>query len=219
MNKLFLTTILLTGFCDPTHSQEPLAPPNGGDGIPGPLDKSFSIHWAPYPNAIAYEYVMSDNPLCFAGCPGDTRQKIVSDTTALEYNLQVDVWYYWILRVIKSEGDTTNWANISSFLALEQKSRGKSFFQLGPNPTAENKLNITINWENNLEAQFVDIQLFDPKGTAIYASRLNKEGYFKFNEYEIDLRSSQSGLLILVAQVDGNPNNPNNRIINKVIFK
>ena len=91
MNKLFLKIILLAGFCDPTYSQEPLAPPNGGDGIPGPFDKSFSIHWAPYPNAQAYEYVMSDNPLCFAGCPGDTRQRVLADTFATEYNLQVDV--------------------------------------------------------------------------------------------------------------------------------
>ena len=82
----YIALLLGIGLCAQTaQAQQHVSPRNGAKGVPGPFIHSFVIEWEAVPGAIGYEYVLSDNPLCFAGCPGDTRQERVTNTFAVEY--------------------------------------------------------------------------------------------------------------------------------------
>lgn len=113
----YLLKIIFIFCLSSVHAQTHLEPENGGDGLPGIVTGSFTIKWATVDSFSIYEYIMSDNPLCFTGCPGDTRQKKTISNSVTEFNLQEDVWYYWITRVYYLDGDTSYWSGISSFLA------------------------------------------------------------------------------------------------------
>jgi hypothetical protein len=215
----FYTLLQIFLYCIQYHcyAQKHLLPPNGGDGIPGPYYGSFEITWASVDNAVEYEYVMSNNPLCFAGCPGDTRQRLLTDTVALEYNLQEDVWYYWITRVIYGENDTTGWSNISSFLAKTPESGG-GFLQIYPNPSLDNKFIINVDWTVNPVAKLINVELINYNGFTIFEGEFNKTPGFRFQNFAIDATGTSPGVLICVIKIDDNPNNPNNTIIQKIII-
>jgi len=79
----------------------------GGNGYNGSTPRSFIIQWDSVANTLYYEYVVSDNSLCFAGCTGDTRHDLVANNYGVESNLTLNKWYYWIVRAILKNGDTT----------------------------------------------------------------------------------------------------------------
>ncbi len=207
--------ILSTSFH--VNAQEHLVPPNGENGVAGPYNHSFEITWASVQGAAAYEFVVSDNPLCFAGCPGDTRQAIVADTTTFLFNLQENRWYYWITRIIYTNKDTTNWSNITSFLAVTPGGEG-NLAEIHPNPAVNGKIGVHVDWAINPRAEQMEINLHNSSGVKIAQQILIKNRSFRYQDFEIDVHDQPSGLMLCIIQVDDNPNNPNNRIINRIII-
>ena len=142
-------------------AQKHLLPPHNGDGLPGPAPHSFIIAWAPVRGAIAYEYVLTVNEFCFLGCSGDTRNRIVADTFAVEYDMQENIDYYWITRIYLENGDTTQWTLISSFRSVNQAL--KPLVNVAPNPV-EGEIRLLFDWAAAPEARSIVFSLFDLEG-------------------------------------------------------
>lgn len=204
---------------NPCFSQVHIAPENGADGIPGVVPKSFTIEWAPVPGARAYEYVMSDNPLCFTGCPGDTRQWIVQTTTATEYNLQTDTWYYWITRVYFETGDTTEWTFISSFFATTPKSKG-NFIELSPHPSMGENISFKIDWGINPDATEIKLDVYTTSGQLLrnWVFKKTSNG-IRFEDVRVPRESLANGIYLIRFSVNDNLNNPNNSNTLKLILQ
>lgn len=191
------------------HAQRHLNPPHGGNGAPGPFPHSFVIEWEEVPGALRYEYVLSDNPQCFSGCPGDTRAGIVTTTSAVEYNLQEDTWYYWITRVHFSETDASVWTNISSFLA-DSPEIATHIADVAPNPVA-GEISVHVDWGVNPAAQFVLFTLYDLLGRRISGPlRLDKSSP-RFEVFRIPTEALPAGVYVARFVAHGNLDNRNNR--------
>ncbi len=200
------------------RSQEHVAPKNGGDGIPGEITGSFKLIWASVSAADNYEYILSDNPLCFVGCPGDTRQRQVGDTIATEYNLQEDRWYYWITRYYTDDSIISSWTTITSFLAKTPE-LSERIIQVSPNPIENNTLRILIDWAVNPSGREIQIEVYNLSGQHILRSKAVKtNGNTRFQTIELDLGVGKKGLYLAIFTVDDNPNNPNNLILHKFII-
>jgi hypothetical protein len=184
-------------------------PPHGARGAPGPFPHSFTIEWESVPGAIRYEYVLSDNPQCFSGCPGDTRQGFVQGTSTIEYNLQEDTWYYWITRVYFSESEKSVWTNISSFLA-DTPGISSHIASVAPNP-ATDVVTVRVDWGVNPAARFVQFTLFDLLGRKVAGPiRLDKSS-LRFESFRVSAEGLAAGVYMARFIADGNPDNRNNR--------
>ncbi len=204
---------------DISFAQTHLEPDNGANGISGPVTNSFIITWASVDSAASYEYIVSDNPLCFVGCPGDTRQQNVPDTTATEYNLQEGKMYYWITRVHLLNGDTSYWTGVpSSFLAKWTEKEKDEIIKVAPNPCINKEVVINIDWAINPKAEEISIELFSVFGIKVKEAVVQKEST-RFQEVKIYLPAIKKGIYIAQFVIDDNPNNPNNRIVEKVIIQ
>ncbi len=199
------------------YGQNHVLPENGSDGIMWKYNNSFIISWESVTTAVAYEYVISDNPLCFRGCSGDTRNGIVKDTFAISFSMQKNKWYYWVTRVI-TENDTSYWSDISSFRSKIPEN-SQSLFKLSPNPIAVGRpWNLSVDWLVNPSAKTINIVLYDLKGLIRFQGTYNKSaGGVRFDEFQIDVGPLQSGLYIGIYKVDDNPNVDSNRIREKLI--
>jgi hypothetical protein len=199
-------------------SQIHIAPPNGGDGLPGAVSRSFEIYWESIDSASYYEYIVSNNPACFEGCPGDTRQKKTLDTLGVEYNLQENTWYYWITRIYYENGDTSPWTFISSFLAISSEIIDKGQLAVfAPNPTFGD-INIKLDWGVNPEAETITINLYSINGLKVGETVIiEKTGVSRYQKYLLPFSIPTEGVYIAEFVIDDNPNNPNNRIIKKII--
>jgi hypothetical protein len=147
------------------YGQIHILPPDSGMGIPAQEKGAYLIAWKPVEGAIAYEYVLSDNPLCFSGCAGDTRQRIVSDTFAVEYELQRPHWYFWITRAIFEENDTSSWTFISSFFATEPEPGPVAV--VAPNPV-RGDLRLRIDWGMIPNFRYLTLDLLNSGGARIF---------------------------------------------------
>lgn len=107
--------LLVTVIC--SVAQSPLLPTKGDPGVPGLVPGSFVVTWSPAPNAVGYQYLITDNELCYENCPGDTRMGITSGTKAVEFDLRAGRNYYWTIRAIFASEDTGRWALNSYFVA------------------------------------------------------------------------------------------------------
>ncbi|MBW8051494.1 MAG: hypothetical protein FVQ77_14380 [Cytophagales bacterium] len=198
-----------------SFAQIHLEPPDGKDGVPGPVAGSFIIKWASVDSAIAYEYVITTNSLCFVGCTGDTRQKKVNDTTAIEYNLE-NTWYYWITRIYYTNGNTSNWSAISSFLAKTPEV--VRIVKIALNPLRDKTITLNIDWLVNPNAKKISFELYSISGHKIVTNRfIEKNNASRYQSYDLSFNTIPKGLYIAVFIVDDNPNNPNNKIIHKII--
>lgn len=138
-------------------------PDNGESGIPGAIPNSYVIGWSPLPGAQGYEYIISDNPQCFEGCSGDTRQQFVRDTASVEFNLQANHRYYWIIRTYFAEGDTSEWSFIYSF-TTENTDYSRKMIQAAPSLVSDGVLRLRLDWAQYPEANFIDITLIGLDG-------------------------------------------------------
>ncbi len=198
-----------------SFAQTHLEPPDGGNGIPGPVG-SFVIKWSSVDSASAYEYVRSDNPNCFAGCSGDTRQDTVNDTTAILYNLRENTWYYWITRIYYTNGNTSNWSAISSFLAKTPEA--VRIVKIALNPLSDKTIIVNIDWLVNPDAKKISFELYSISGHKIVTKQfIEKNNASRYQSYDLSFNTIPKGLYIAVFIVDANPNNPNNKIIHKII--
>ena len=192
-------------------------PPNGEKGVPGSIQNSFIIGWKGVEEAIGYEYVLSDNPLCFTGCSGDTREAFTTDTFTVEYNLQDDVWYYWITRIVYESGDTSQWTLISSFLASNPEDTDAKMVSVAPNPIVYPNLSLRFDWALNPKANQVSILLYDLNGTVRRNLEFDRSFALRFEEVYIPVTELPSGIYIMIATVNGNQNNTNNQFTIRII--
>ena len=218
-NKILTLLLLLVGIT-PAFAQQHLEPANGGDGIPGSITSSFVIKWASVDSAVKYEYIVSDNPLCFSGCPGDTRQRFSgTDTTATEYNMQEGKWYYWITRVYYQNGDTSYWSGISSFLAkTPPQPEPDEIIKISPNPCPNKEVVLKIDWATNPSANEITASIYSLMGIKLKEETIEKAGG-RYQDYLVSFPSLNKGTYIVVFVVDDNPNNPNNKITKKLIVQ
>lgn len=209
--------ILMVGITE-LSAQTHTTPPHKNDGEPGPVTNSFVIAWEPFPDAIAYEYVVTDNEFCFRGCSGDTRNRIVTDTFAIEFNMQVEIPYYWITRVHLSNGDTTRWTLISSFKSITPPV--ESLITVAPNPVEED-LRILFDWGADPNVRTVQFSLFDREGRQpIPQQTLTKIGTVtRFEEQIIRLNGLTPGIYFVNLLVTSNDELPAKKEIHKIIIR
>ncbi len=145
-------------------AQQHAFPVNEGLGVPGPKARSFIIGWHPVPGVVAYEYVLTDNFLCFAGCAGDTRQEMVQDTFTIEYELLPDKQYYWVTRVHFENGETGPWSLISEFWSWTPPVQ--PILRMSPNPVI-GPVTVRLDWGATPDADLLTVVMMDLQGRQV----------------------------------------------------
>lgn len=165
--RLLLTLLgCLSAWLTPDLLAQRRYPANDSAGIAGTVPNSYVIAWEPTPGAVGYDYVVSDNPLCFSGCAGDTREAFVRDTTAVEYDLQLNHRYYWIFRTHLANGDTSAWTLIYSFTTRETDFT-RRMVVLAPNPIARRQIRLRMDWAQKPRASEVYLTLIGAQGQTL----------------------------------------------------
>ena len=183
--------------------QDHLAPLRGDNGIPGTIPGSYIIKWAAVPGAVAYEYVLTNNELCFANCPGDTRQSLVTATEAVEFDLQDSTFYFWITRVVFGTGDTSDWTLPSYFLATAPD-LSRPLAVSVPKEDRSQSLEIRLDWSSLAEAERVDLEVFTLNGKRIYRhpTSLRRQGVSqRFARYSLPFAPASPGFYAIRARV------------------
>jgi hypothetical protein len=208
-------TVLLLTLVFSLDAQFNREPENGGMLIPGPYSRSAIIRWSPLPNAVSYEYVMSDNPNCFVGCSGDTRQKTVSDTTAIEVNMQENVWYYWIVRTYFNDNSDSGWSGVYSFRTLFDES--EKVFELYPVPGIGSDLSFRIDWSVDPSLSYFAVEVYDLFGKQLHGSDFftRSNGTFKYEVFKANLPELRSGMYQVVVQFYTYQDRVSNRVVRK----
>ncbi|MFK7972276.1 MAG: hypothetical protein AB8F95_18040 [Bacteroidia bacterium] len=148
-------------------AQDHIAPPKGGNGVPGVVEGSFIIRWAPVPGAIGYEYVLTNNELCFANCPGDTRQEVVTSTEAVEYSLADSTFYFWITRVIFAAGDTSEWTGNPNYFLATTPDRSRPLAVASREGADAQELRFRLDWSALADAESITLELLDMQGKVV----------------------------------------------------
>jgi hypothetical protein len=205
----FLFSLALLGI-SPLAGQVHRYPENGGQGVAGSVPGAYIIGWNHYEGALAYEYVLSDNPLCFIGCAGDTRNSVVFDSLAVEFNLAPQRWYYWITRIYFPDGDTSHWSPISSFFTENQDDLPKLVAPLN-NPVSGPEMTFLIDWARNPEAQEISIKLYNQNGFLLRSltNRRNLAGA-RFEEIRVPIDGLPIGIYLVEVLAESPQNNRNN---------
>jgi hypothetical protein len=174
----------------PIASAQQRYPANDSAGIAGTVPNSYLIAWTPVPGAIGYDYVVSDNPFCFTGCAGDTREAFVRDTIAVEYDLQINHRYYWITRTHFADGDTSGWSLIYSF-TTGQTSFERQMVVPVPNPIQNQEMRLRFDWAQNPRASDIHLLLIGPQGQELRQETFRprqqsiRYGYFTWSVPEL----------------------------------
>lgn len=192
-------------------------PDHGGKGVPGAFPYSFVLGWGGVEDVRSYQYVISDNPLCFSGCSGDTREGFIADTFLVVYNMEPDRWYYWITRMIMADGDTSEWSLISSFLT-ETPDHTARLVSVGGNPLSERLIPLRFDWALNPEATHITYKIFNQNGTLMESGQFFRTIGFRLEEKIIPVPYFTPGMYILAVEVGNNLNNFNNRFTIKIVL-
>ncbi|MEO0899093.1 MAG: hypothetical protein AAFY71_21960 [Bacteroidota bacterium] len=186
-----------------TWAQGHLYPKDQEAGIPGPERRSFVFGWEKIEGAIGYEYVLSDNRLCFAGCSGDTRQKIVEDTFAVEEGLIEGIPYFWITRIHFANGDTSAWSFITSFQANTPEVG--SILTLTPNPSVNGDIDFELDWAAINDLAEIRISVWNTKGEQVLAEERYRADLSVFRIQPLKMRAGhlKPGMYFLFVQSIG----------------
>ncbi|MEM9984071.1 MAG: hypothetical protein AAF804_03160 [Bacteroidota bacterium] len=196
-----LFTLLLLLTLSSARAQFGRTPTNGEEGIPGTIPNSYVISWRTLPEATGYEYVLSDNPLCFEGCAGDTRQAYVRDTLAIEFNLAPQRRYYWIIRTYLKDGDTTEWSLIYSF-STSQTDFERRMIQPAPSLVEDGVLRFRLDWAQNPRANTLDLTLISPGGQLLLSRRIqHAETLIRYQDLSWPLPQLGPGTYLVIATV------------------
>ncbi|MEM6342841.1 MAG: hypothetical protein AAF927_03140 [Bacteroidota bacterium] len=184
-------------------------PANGEDGVPSAVPNSFLIGWSPFEGAAFYEYVLTDNAQCFIGCSGDTRLEAGADTVAVEYNLQPNRWYYWIVRIYFTNGDTSEFSSIYSFFT-EQPEDQNRLLTVASNPIVGGNAKLLIDWAQNEDAFEAQINIYDQNGNR-RKNEVIRRGLtaLRFEEVIVPIPDLPAGYYFMDVLI-GNQNNRNN---------
>jgi hypothetical protein len=176
-------------------------PDNDSAGIAGTVPNSYVIAWRAFDHAVGYEYVLSDNPLCFTGCAGDTREAFVRDTVAIAYDLQINHRYYWILRRHLANGDTSLWSLIYSFTTGETDFN-RQMIVPAPNPIAERQIRLRLDWAQNPRANRVTLTLLSPSGQQLREETFQAgRAYIRYDMIEWPAADLAPGRYLLRADI------------------
>jgi hypothetical protein len=145
-------------------------PENGKDGYNGSTPRSYIVEWDSLSGAAYYEYVITDNSLCFLGCSGDTRMDQVAATHAVERNLVQEKWYYWIVRAYMKNGDTSFFSPIHSFYTRPRPEDSRSFFTLCPNLITEGTMDIQAVWNIDPDITHFSYKVYTTYGELLITS-------------------------------------------------
>jgi hypothetical protein len=172
-------------------------PESGGDGTPARAEGAFVIGWKSYPGAIAYEYVLTNNFLCFIGCAGDTRHFTVTDTFAIEYELIPETWYYWITRMHFADSVASDWTAISNFYTPRFEDQEPLIWY--PNPVSGDEVFMKVDWTAEPEAVRAVARLLSTDGRQIAASAAMTQsaGELRFSETRLGLEGVGPGMYLL----------------------
>ncbi len=175
-------------------------PTPAGEGLPGIRQGSFIIGWEKVADAVAYEYVLTTNFLCFQGCAGDTRNHTVVDTFAIEYELVPDTWYYWITRVRFADSSYTDWSGISYFRTFYAQDRPIAPVQ--PNPASDFTL-IQADWSSHPNASLLRVTVYDVRGNIVLPPRVwaRNGGFLRSDAVEFDVQPLTPGLYLLRTEL------------------
>ncbi len=199
IRRLILIVLMLVAFKGYTQPIQRL-PVNGGNGYNGSTPRSFLIQWDSLAEATHYEYVMSDNSLCFAGCSGDTRNDQVAGTYAVESNMVLNKWYYWIVRAFMENGDTTYFSPIHSFYTFPRPEDARTYFTLSPNRVEEEHTNILVAWTIDPQINSFEYHVFNMFGETVKASPtllVKKNELEQTETFSVDLEGLRTGLYVM----------------------
>ena len=215
--RFWLSLTLLCFLVMPLFSQFHVYPEEGEAGIPGPVPRSFVVGWQHFEGAVNYQYVISDNPLCFAGCAGDTREGFVADSFVVAFNMEPNKWYYWITRIHFADGDSSAWTLINSFYTEGPEDQPR-ILAVAPNPIVEDQMRIRVDWGLNPDAQKIQLKLFNQEGNLLRNEWITKESFvLRFEEVLFPIDDLPAGIYHLRVLVDDNFNNSNNYFTLKVL--
>lgn len=186
-------------------AQKHISPPSGADGVPGRVPGSFAIEWEAVEGAIAYEFVLTDNSDCFAGCAGDTRQARTTDTRTIQLGLEEGLFYYWITRVFMANGDSTGWSPISNFRAVTVEIG--EVFRLA-SPVVEQTV-LWVDWQAITDVPQIQLRMVDLSGRQVKPVPLSpiweglrpRNGFERFSRYEIPLTGLGPGVYVFVISL------------------
>ncbi len=191
-----------------------LAPANGTNGIRASASGSYIMIWSSLPNAVAYQWVNSNNHLCFLGCPGDTRTETTADTNTIVYNIPVNEWRYWIVRAFLSNGDTTASTPIFSFLPKKDGTE-TPLFSIVPNPAKE-YITVSVDWFSNPQLNKIIYTVIDLYGKTLVANKeyvLAKDPFIRNEKHTLELPPLSPGIYSVIITLDYN----NRQFIEKVV--
>ncbi len=208
--KLKFTIILLlilagNNIANAQQAPMQLAPANGATGINGPVSGSYIMTWSSVPNAISYQWVNSNNHLCFYGCAGDTRTGITNDTSVIIYYISDNEWRYWIVRAFLSNGDTTDAYLIFSFLPKKDSTEAP-LFSISPNP-AKDFITISLDWYSNSTLNKLSYTVIDFNGRTIAINKeitLVKNQFIRNEKHTLELSPLSPGIYFVIITLDTN---------------
>lgn len=205
---LFACLFLFMSFSS-AYAQLNRFPDNGSEALPSAIPNSFLVGWSPYEGAAFYEYVISDNAQCFIGCSGDTRLAKLVDTVAVEYNMQPEKWYYWILRIHYANGDTSEFSSIYSFFTEQPEDQAR-LLTAASNPIIGSNAKFIIDWAQNEDAIEVEINIYDQNGNHRKAESYRRGlTALRFEEVLVPISDLPAGYYFMNVLI-GNQNNRNN---------
>ena len=181
-----------------------LQPPDGGLGLASPVSGAWIMTWSSVPDAAYYQWVNSNNHLCFYGCAGDTRTENTPDTNGVVYYIPNQEWRYWIVRAILTNGDTTGSSPIHSFRAMKSGAEEIPLFTLSPNPTHQ-FISLSAEWYINPKVNKLNISIYKIDGTVIIENRslrLNKNIYIRKEQHQLDTPALNPGIYLVKITED-----------------
>jgi len=197
MNQ-FILVGLLTLFSITTNAQYEVTH--------GKYDNSYILSWTPIDSITEYEFVVTDNSNCYAGCSGDTRSELISKNEVLIFPTYKNKTYYWRIRPVLSTYDTTqNWSSISSFETdYKIEYEEIDFISIYPNPSIHKNSSLKIDLSDVNQNASIHYSIHDLKGNridqlsaTIERKELDEKKYYV---KQIDLSSIPSGSYMLKVE-------------------
>jgi len=170
---------------------------------------SYIISWPKQEGVKQYDYIVTDNSLCFRGCAGDTKEGIVNDTSLLVAPNYPGRNYFWRISPVKSETDTNRyWSEIKVFNTLSSSdSKPTDWITISPNPSSSNLLKLTLDWLVVQNEATYDCLIYDSKGNVVSRyenfSPKNRDD-LRFSSHDFDLHGLKTGhyFLLLSSKKD-----------------
>lgn len=162
---------------------------------PGKYKNSFVLSWEKSDTVSKYEYVVSDNPECFGGCVGDTKNATVFGNEATVFPKFENKTYYWKVRPIVQEGDSTlYWSAIHSFETnYPEEQKASTLATLFPIPNYANQLTLRIDGSMLQNNESLKAIVYDNRGNNLIEFTITHSFESRFIDFVIPIESLSSG--------------------------